>query len=174
VLVSCLAILVYLLVALDTKNLLILLLVMIFMALPLTIAFFMVDRKIKYWQSPYQLYSQEFSYKPKLKSGMQVPIQVEYQFPVAVNTPDVLQRIDTVAESAINQSFSSLYTPIGYEETRKAIVDGLDQELQKLDIEVFRVRVLKIDFLSSREQFDSDVMSVSVSSLVWQKFIPSR
>ncbi len=94
ILAGCLGILVYLLVALDTKNLLTLILVLMFMALPLTVAYFVIDRRIRYWQSPYQLYSQEFTYKPKLKSGIHVPIQVEYHFPTAVNTPDVLDRID--------------------------------------------------------------------------------
>jgi hypothetical protein len=163
VLISCLGILVYLLIALDTKNLLTLLLVLIFMALPLTIAFFAVDRRIKYWQSPYQLYSQEFCYKPKLKSGILVPVQVEYHFPVAVNSPSVLERINTAADHAINQSFSALYTPGGYEETRKVIVDGLEDEIKKLDIEVFRVRVLKIDFPTSRQWFENDPISVARS-----------
>ena len=160
VLISCLGILVYLLIALDSKNLLTLILVLIFMALPLTIAFFAVDRRIKYWQSPYQLYSQEFTYKPKLKSGMLVPIQVEYDFPVAVNSHSVLERINTAAEAAIGTAFSTLYTPGGYEETRKVIVDGLEEEITKLDIEVFRVRVLKIDFPTSRQWYDSDPVSV--------------
>jgi hypothetical protein len=163
VLIGCLGILVYLLIALDTKNLLTLLLELIFMALPLTITFFAVDRRIKYWQSPYQLYSQEFLYKPKLKSGMQVPVQVEYHFPVAVNSPSVLERLNAAAETAINKAFSSLYTPGGYEETRKVIVDGLEEEIKTLDIEVFRVRVLKIDFPTSRQSFDNDPISVGRS-----------
>ena len=163
VLISCLGILVYLLIALDTKNLLTLLLVLIFMALPLTITFFVVDRRIKYWQSPYQLYSQEFSYKPKLKSGMLVPIQVEYHFPVAVNSTSVLERVNTAAETAINAAFSTLYTPGGYEETRKVVVDGLEDEIKRLDIEVFRVRVLKIDFPTSRQWYDGDTISIGRS-----------
>lgn len=163
VLISCLGILVYLLIALDTKNLLTLLLELIFMALPLTIAFFVVDRRIKYWQSPYQLYSQEFLYKPTLKSGMRVPVQVEYHFPVAVNSSSVLERINAAAEAAISKAFSPLYTPGGYEETRKVIVDGIEDEIKKLDIEVFRVRVLKIDFPTSRQWFDNDPISVGRS-----------
>jgi hypothetical protein len=163
VLICCLGILVYLLIALDTKNLLTLLLVLIFMALPLTIAYFAVDRRMKYWQSPYQLYSQEFLYRPKLKSGMLVPVQVEYHFPVAVNSASVLERINETAEAAISEAFSSLYSPGGYEETRKVIVDGLEDEIKRLDIEVFRVRVLKIDFPTSRQWFDSDPVSVGRS-----------
>lgn len=111
ILAACLGILIYLLVALDTKNLLTLILELIFMALPLTVAYFVIDRKIRYWQSPYQLYSQEFTYKPKLKSGIHVPIQIEYHYPTAVNTPDVLERINTAAEAAIDNAFSSLYFP---------------------------------------------------------------
>ena len=163
VLISCLAILVYLLIALDSKNLLTLILVLVFMALPLTVAFFAVDRRIRYWQSPYQLYSQEFTYKPKLKTGMLIPIQVEYHCPVAVNSQSVLERINTAAEAAIAMAFSTLYTPGGYEETRKVIVDGLDEEIKKLDIEVFRVRVLKIDFPTSRQWFDNDPVSIGRS-----------
>lgn len=161
VLVGCLAILIYLLIALDTRNLLTLILVLLFLALPLIIAYFFLDRRIRYWQSPYQLYSQEFCYKPKLRSGIQVPIQVEYHFPVAVNAPSVLEHINAVAETAINVSYAGLFTPSGYEETRKAIVDGLDEEIKKLDIEVFRVRVLKIDFPTSRHWYDPETLSVS-------------
>jgi hypothetical protein len=163
ILVSCLAILIYLLVALDTKNLLTLILVLVFMALPLTASFFVIDRKVKYWQSPYQLYSQEFIYRPRLKSGIHVPIQVEYHFPIAVNTPHVLDRIDETARAAINKAFSSLYFPSDYEQTRATLVEAIDREIQRLDIEVFRVRVLKIDFPSSRMQFDPDAIPVTMS-----------
>lgn len=164
ILVSCLAILVYLLIALDTKNLLTLILVLVFMALPLTVAFFVMDRKIKYWQSPYQLYSQEFTYRPTLKSGIHVPIQVEYHFPIAVNTPDVLDRINEAARSAMNNAFSSLYFPSDYEQTRAVLVEAIDREIRLLDIEVFRVRVLKIDFPSSRVQFESETVPMVISA----------
>lgn len=163
ILVSCLAILIYLLVALDTKNLLTLILVLVFMALPLTVAFFVMDRKIKYWQSPYQLYSQEFIYRPRLKSGIHVPMQVEYHFPTAVNSPDVLGRIDEAARAAMDQAFSSLYFPSDYEQTRASLVEAIDREIRLLDIEVFRVRVLKIDFPSSRMHFDPEAIPVTMS-----------
>lgn len=169
ILVSCLAILVYLLIALDTKNLLTLILVLVFMALPLTVAFFVMDRKIKYWQSPYQLYSQEFIYRPKLKSGIHVPIQVEYHFPIAVNTPDVLDRIDEAARAAMDKAFSSLYFPSDYEQTRAVLVEAIDRETRLLDIEVFRVRVLKIDFPSSIVQIESDTTPVVMSAAAASK-----
>jgi hypothetical protein len=162
ILAGCVGILIYLLVALDTKNLLTLILVLIFMALPLTVAYFVIDRKIRYWQSPYQLYSQEFTYKPKLKSGIHVPIQVEYHFPTAVNTPDVLTRINGAAETAINAEFSSLYFPIDYEQTRATLVEAVDREIQLLDIEVFRVRILKIDFPSTRLRFNPDAIPLAM------------
>ena len=162
ILAACLGILIYLLVALDTKNLLTLILELIFMALPLTIAYFVIDRRIRYWQSPYQLYSQEFTYKPKLKSGIHVPIEIEYHFPTAVNTPDVLQRINTAAEAAIDNAFSSLYFPSDYEQTRATLVEAVDREIRLLDIEVFRVRVLKIDFPSTRLRFDPDTLPLAM------------
>jgi hypothetical protein len=163
ILISCLAILIYLLVALDSKNLLTLILVLVFMALPLTVSFFVMDRKIKYWQSPYQLYSQEFIYKPKLKSGIHVPVQVEYHFPTAVNTPDVLDRINQGARAAMEGAFASLYFPTDYEQTRATLVEAIGREIQLLDIEVFRVRVLKIDFPSSRVHFDPDSIPATMS-----------
>ena len=43
------------------------------------------------------------------------------------------------------------------------IVDGIEEEIKKLDIEVFRVRVLKIDFPTSRQWFDNDPISVGRS-----------
>lgn len=162
ILAGCVGILIYLLIDLDTKNLLTLILVLIFMALPLTVAYFVIDRRIRYWQSPYQLYSQEFTYKPKLKSGIHVPIQVEYHFPTAVNTPDVLSRINAAAETAINSDFSSLYFPNDYEQTRATLVEAVDREIQLLDIEVFRVRVLKIDFPSTRLRFDPDAIPLAM------------
>lgn len=162
ILAACLGILIYLLVALDTRNLLTLILVLIFMALPLTIAYFVIDRRIRYWQSPYQLYSQEFTYKPKLKSGIQVPVLVEYHFPTAVNTPDVLHRINTTAETAIDNAFSSVYFPTDYEQTRETLVRAVEKEIQLLDIEVFRVRVLKIDFPSTRLRFNPDTIPVTM------------
>lgn len=158
ILVSCVAILGYLLLELDTKNLLVLILVLVFMALPLTFAYFVVDRRIRYWQSPYQLYSQEFLYKPALKSGIRVPVQVEYHFPIAVNTPNVLQRIDAAASGAIDAAFASLYFPSDYEQTRTMLVEAVDREIKQLDIEVFRVRVLKIDYPPTRQRLDSDVI----------------
>lgn len=162
ILAACLGILIYLLVALDTKNLLTLILVMIFMALPLTVAYFVIDRRIRYWQSPYQLYSREFTYKPQLKSGIHVPVQVEYHFPTAVNTPDVLARIDAAAEAAMDRAFSALYFPSDYEQTRATLVEAVDRETQLLDIEVFRVRVLKIDFPSTRLRFDPEAIPLSM------------
>lgn len=150
ILLSCLIILVYLLIALDSANLLVLLVVLFFMALPLTAAFFMVDRKIKYWEKPYQLYSREFSYKPKLKSGMQVPIQVEYQFPTPVNSPAVLNRVHAAAEEGLNQSFSMRSEATDYEETRRLLVAVLAPEIERLSIEVFRIHVAKMQLPSSQ------------------------
>jgi hypothetical protein len=162
ILAACLGILIYLLVALDTKNLLTLMLVLVFMALPLIIAYFVIDRKVRYWQSPYQLYSQEFTYKPRLKSGIHVPVQVEYHFPMAVNTPDVLQRINAAAESAIDRVFGAFYFPSDYEQTRATLVEAVDREIQLLDIEVFRVRVLKIDFPSTRLSYNPEAIPVAM------------
>ena len=88
---------------------------------------------------------------------------MEYHFPVAANSPGVLERINASAEESINMAFSTLYTPGGYEEIRKVIVDGLEEEIKRLDIEVFRVRVLKIDFPTSRQWFDNDPVSVGWS-----------
>lgn len=151
ILVGCLAILGYLLIALDSKNLLTLILVLIFIATPLTIAFFAIDRKIKYWESPYLLYSQEFCYKPRLRSGIQVPIQGEYHFPVAVNTPDILERINAAAEDGMSKFFSMYQVATDYEESRKLLVEILTPEIDALDIEVFRIRILKIHFPSSQQ-----------------------
>ena len=162
ILVACLAILIYLLVALDTKNLFTLILVLVLVALPLTVAYFVIDRRIRYWQSPYQLYSQEFTYKPRLKSGIHVPIQVEYHFPTVVNTPDVLGRINAAAEVAISSAFSGVYFPSDYEQTRATLVRAVEKEIKLLDIEVFRVRVLKIDFPSTRLRFDADALPVGM------------
>lgn len=162
ILVACLAILIYLLVALDTKNLFILILVLVLVALPLIVAYFVIDRRIRYWQSPYQLYSQEFTYKPRLKSGIHVPIQVEYHFPTVVNTPDVLGRINATAEAAINDALSTLYFPSDYEQTRATLVQAIEKEIQLLDIEVFRVRVQKIDFPSTRLRFDPEALPVGM------------
>jgi hypothetical protein len=153
ILLSCMAILIYLLIALDSQNLLLLLLVLIFMASPLTAAFFMVDRKIKYWEKPYQLYSQEFSYRPKLKSGVQVPIHVEYQFPTSVTTPEILDRIHEAAESGISRFFSAFQMATDYEETRRLFVQILTPEIEKLGIDIFRIHILKIHFPASQEYY---------------------
>jgi len=150
ILLGCLAILLYLLVALDSANLFHLLLVLVFMALPLTIAFFMVGRQIRYWEKPFQLYSREFSYKPALKSGIQVPIQVEYQFPTAVDSPDVLHRIHAAAEEGLDGSFSQLADPGDYEATRKLLAKVLEPEIKSLEIEVFRIHIAKIQVPSSQ------------------------
>lgn len=153
ILIGCLAILGYLLIALDSRNLLTLILVLLFIATPLTVAFFAVDRKIKYWESPYQLYSQEFCYKPKLKSGIRVPIEGEYHFPVAVSSQNVLERINAVAEDGINKFFGLYQVATDYEETRKLLVEILTPEIDSLDIEVFRIRILKIHFPSSQQHY---------------------
>lgn len=143
-LLSGVVILVCFMVAIDTDNLLFLLAIFIFMACPLTVAFFVVDKKIKYWEKPYRLYSQQFSYRPKLKTGIQVPIEVEYQFPTTANSPNTLDRINAAAHDGIDKSFASLWTATDYEETRKIVVEALEEETQVLGIEVFRVRVEKI------------------------------
>jgi hypothetical protein len=160
ILIGCLVILVYLLVALDSANLLLLLLVLLFMALPLTAAFFVVDRKIKYWEKPYQLYSREFCYKPKLKSGIQVPIQLEYQFPAPGRSLDVSNCIHAAAEQGLDQRFSQLSHPIDYEETRKLLVGVLTPEIERLGIEVFRIHIIKIQMPLS--QYYSVGASLSV------------
>jgi len=151
ILLSCMAILIYLLIALDSQNLFILLLVLVFMASPLTAAFFMVDRKIKYWEKPYQLYSLEFCYRPKLKSGVHVPIRVEYQFPTSVNTPEILDHIHDVAETGISTFFSAFHVATDYEETRRLFVQILAPEIEKLGIDIFRVHVVKIHFPPSQQ-----------------------
>jgi len=149
---GCVVILVCLIIAINTDNLLFLLIISIFMALPLAIGFFVVNKKIKYWEKPYQLYSQEFSYKPKLKSGYQVPIEVEYQFPATANTPNVLNRINAAATYGLRKSFAALDVATDYEETRKILVEALEKETERLDIEVFRIRILKIHLPPSRHQ----------------------
>jgi hypothetical protein len=153
ILAGCLMILLYLLVALDSANLLLLLLVLVFLALPLTVAFFVVDRKVKYWEKPFQLYSREFSYKPKLASGVQVPVQVEYQFPTAVNTSDTLECLHAAAAAGIDKSYSSLSDPSDYEETRRLLVQVLSPEIERLGIEVFRIHIVKIQYPSQRYSF---------------------
>ena len=153
ILAGCLMILLYLLVALDSANLLLLLMVLVFLALPLTVAFFVVDQKVKYWEKPFQLYSREFSYKPKLKSGAQVPVQVEYQFPTEVNTSDTLDRIHAAASSGIDKSYSLLSDPSDYEETRRLLVQVLSPEIERLGIEVFRIHIVKIQYPSQRYSF---------------------
>jgi hypothetical protein len=155
ILAGCLVILLYLLVALDSANLLLLLMVLVFLALPLTVAFFVVDRKVKYWEKPFQLYSREFSYKPKLTTGIQIPVQVEYQFPTAVNTSDTLERIHVAASSGIDKSYSSLSDPSDYEETRRLLVQVLSPEIERLGIEVFRIHIIKIQSPLQRYSFST-------------------
>jgi hypothetical protein len=155
ILAGCLVILLYLLVALDSANLLSLLLILVFLALPLTVTFFVVDRKIQYWEKPFQLYSREFSYKPKLASGVQVPVQVEYQFPTEVNTSDTLERVHAAAAAGIDKSYSSLSDPSDYEETRRLLVQVLSPEIERLGIEVFRIHIVKIQYPSQRYSFST-------------------
>ena len=145
-LMGCLVILGYLLIALDTENMFFLLFVLVFMALPLTLSFFMIDTRIKRWERPYQLYSQEFGSRPRLKSGIQVPIRIEYQFPSSAASLDILQRLHAIADSALQQSFSSNYIAADYEETRDIVVRALEPEIEKLGIAVFRVHIAKIEF----------------------------
>ncbi len=150
ILVGCVVILLYLLFALDSANLLMLLMVLIFMALPLTAAFFIVGRKIKYWEKPYQMYSREFSYKPKLDSGMQVPITVEYQFPTAMNSPAVLDRIHAAADEGLLRSFAMRSEAPDYEDARSLLAEVLSPEIERLGIEVFRIHITKIQLPSSQ------------------------
>jgi hypothetical protein len=163
ILVGCLAILLYLLVALDSANLLLLLMVLIFMALPLTAAFFIVGRKIKYWERPYQMYSRDFSYKPKLKSGMQVPIEVEYQFPTPVNSPGVLSQIHVAAEEGLGQSFAMRSDAPDYEENRRLLAEVLSPEIERLGIEVFRIHIAKIQLPSSQYHSVATLFSVDTT-----------
>jgi hypothetical protein len=155
ILAGCLVILLYLLVALDSANLLVLLMVLVFLALPLTVTFFVVDGKVKYWEKPFQLYSREFSYKPKLTSGVQVPIQVEYQFPTEVNTSETLESIHATAASGIDNFYSCLSNPSDYEETRRLLVQVLSPEIERLGIEVFRIHIVKIQYPSQRYSFSA-------------------
>jgi len=141
---GCVLILVNLIVAINTNNLLFLLATAIFLTLPLTIAFFVVDRKIQFWERPYSLYARTFTYNPQLKSGVRVPLEVEYQFPTTANTPEILERLNTAAEEGLNRSFSSVYRAPEYEEARKTLVEALEPEVAALDIEVFRIHVLRI------------------------------
>jgi len=141
---GCVLILINLIVAINTNNLFFLLMTAIFLTLPLTIAFFVVDRKIQFWERPYSLYARTFSYDPQLKSGVRVPIEVEYQFPTTANTPEILDRLNTAAKNAMKKSFASLYVAPEYEETRRILVEALEPEVQALDIEVFRIHVLRI------------------------------
>lgn len=164
ILACCLMLLVYLLIALDSTNLLVLLMLLVFMALPLTVAFFVLDRKIKYWGKPYQLYSREFSYKPKLASGIQVPVQVEYQFPTAVSASGDIDRVHAAASAGLDRSFSSLAHPTDYEETRRMLVQVLAPEIERLGIEVFRIHIVKIQFPSPQRysfatSFSEDTVS---------------
>lgn len=164
ILLGCLVILVYLLVALDSANLFLLLMVLVFMALPLTAAFFIVGRKISYWEKPYQMYSHEFSYKPKLKSGMPVPVDVEYQFPTPVNSAGVLDQIQAAAEEGLNRSFATRSYATDYEETRRLLVEVLTPEIERLGIEVFRIHIAKIQPPSSQYQSVASLFSVETSS----------
>jgi hypothetical protein len=165
ILLGCLVILVYLLVALDSANLLFLLMVLVFMALPLTAAFFIVGRKIRYWEKPYQLYSREFSYKPKLKSGMQVPIEVEYQFPTPVTSAGVLDQIHAAADEGLGRSFATRSAATDYEETRRLMVEVLAPEIERYGIEVFRIHIAKIQLPSSQYQSVATLFSAETSSL---------
>lgn len=164
ILLGCVVILVYLLVALDSANLLLLLMVLVFMALPLTAAFFIVGRKIKYWEKPYQLYSREFSYKPKLKSGMQVPIEVEYQFPTPVTSAGVLDQIHTAAGEGLSRSFAMRSIATDYEECRRLLVEVLGPEIERHGIEVFRIHIAKIQLPSSQYQSVVTLFSAETSS----------
>jgi hypothetical protein len=163
ILLGCLVILVYLLVALDSANLLLLLMVLVFMALPLTAAFFIVGRKIGYWEKPYQLYSREFSYKPRLKSGVQVPIEVEYQFPTSVTATGVLDQIHVAAEEGLSRSYVTLSVATDYEETRRLLVEVLAPEIERYAIEVFRIHIAKIQLPSSQYQSVATLFSVETS-----------
>jgi hypothetical protein len=164
ILVGCLVILLYLLVALDSANLLLLLMVLIFMALPLTAAFFIVGRKIKYWEKPYQMYSREFSYKPKLKSGTQVPVEVEYQFPTAVNSPAVLNQIHAAADQGLRQAFAMRSAALDYEETRMLLAEVLSPEIERLGIEVFRIHIARIQLPSSQYHSVATLFSVDTAA----------
>jgi len=161
ILLGCLVILVYLLVALDSANLLFLLMVLVFMALP---TFFILGRKIRYWEKPYQLYSREFSYKPKLKSGMQVPIEVEYQFPTSVTAAGVLDRLHSSAEEGLSRSFATRSIATDYEESRRLLVEVLGPEIERYGIEVFRIHIAKIQPPSSQYQSVATLFSVETSS----------
>jgi hypothetical protein len=150
ILLGCVGILLYLLVALDSTNLLLLLMVIVFLALPLTATFFVVGRKIKYWEKPYQLYSREFSYRPKLRSGMQVPIDGEYQFPDSMNLPSVLNQIHAAAEEGLCRVFATRSVPTDYEETRRLLAEVLSPKVERLGVEVFRIHIAKIQLPSTQ------------------------
>lgn len=143
-LLGCVLILVNLIVAINTNNLLFLLATAIFLTLPLTIAYFVVSRRIRFWEKPYSLYSRTFSYHPQLQSGVRVPIEVEYQFPTVVDTPEVLDRVDAAARDGLNNSLCALYVAPDYEETRNILIQALEEETEALGIEVFRIHVVKI------------------------------
>jgi hypothetical protein len=174
ILVGCLVILLYLLVALDSANLLLLLMVLVFMALPLTAAYFIVGRRVKYWEKPYPLYSREYSYKPKLKSGMQVPIQVEYQFPTPVNSSGILDRIHAAAEEGLSRSFSLRSDATDYEETRRLLAEVLTPEIERLDIEVFRVHITNIQMPLSQYHSILTLLDVERSLPEPPKFLAAK
>jgi hypothetical protein len=95
---------------------------------------------------------------------MQVPIEVEYQFPTPVDSAGLLEPIHAAAEEGLSRSFATRSVAIGYEETRRLLIEVLAPEIERYGIEVFRIHIAKIQLPSSQYQSAATLFSEESSS----------